>query len=156
MAEGVSKGKVNDVFEKRVKNLAETARATADSFKESYKTARKWAIPDGIKNLCHVPSLHMPAWDRYDINKLYSSDILNGDPDSGGTCADLIAMKVQNDFLAAEERAFRLRHASYTRCAAMMHGRFNGQGQPETNMFEFIKSSIEKIVAAGQSSSGGE
>lgn len=156
MSEGVSKGKIDPVFENRIKDLSESAKSTAESFKRSYNDYRKWSTPKGVSDLWHVPSMHMPTWDRYNINKLYSADILNGDPDSGGTCADLIAMKVQNDFLAAEERAFRLRHASYTRCVTLMHGRFDGQGRPETNMFKFIQTSIEKIIDAGRPSPGAE
>lgn len=149
-----SKGRIDPVFDKRIKDLEESAKSTADSFKNGYKQFRKWAVPEAVANLWHVPSIHMPTWDRNGINQLYSAEILNGDPKSGGTTADLIAMKVQNDFLAAEERAFRLRHASYTRCAAMMHGRFDGQGQPETSLFSFIKKSIEKIIEAGKGEGG--
>lgn len=145
-----SKGKIDPTFDKRVTNLEEFARATADSFKQAYTTYRKWAVPKEVKNLLHVPSLHNPAWDRNEINKLYSAEILSGDPEKGGTTADLIAMKVQNDFLAAEERAFRLRHASYTRCVAMMHGRFDGQGATENGLFTFVKKSIEQIIDAGK------
>lgn len=155
MASGTSKGKIDPVFEKRITALEESAYSTADSFKKSYTTYRKWAIPEGVSNLWHVPSMHMPTWDRNGINQLYSAEILNGDPKTGGTCADLVAMKIQNDFLAAEERAFRLRHASYTRCAAMAHGRFDGHGKKDESLFTFIKTSIEEIIKAGGGSGGG-
>lgn len=145
-----SKGRIDPVFDKRIKDLEASAQSTADSFRDAYTTYRKWAVPEGVTNLWHVPSMHIPTWDRNGINELYSAEILNGDPQSGGTTADLIAMKVQNDFLAAEERAFRLRHASYTRCAAMMHGRYDGQGKSEKSLFTFIKKSIEKIIEAGK------
>lgn len=149
MAHGTPKGKIDEVFSKRIKDLEKSAETTAESFKNGYKQFRKWAIPDGVSNLWHVPSMHMPTWDRYKINELYCTEILNGKPAEGGTCADLIAMKVQNDFLAVEERAFRLRHASYTRCGAMMHGRFDGQGKPGRSTFSFIKDSIERVLEAG-------
>ncbi|NDD52304.1 hypothetical protein EBZ39_00230 [bacterium] len=150
MAHGTPKGKIDAVFEKRIKDLEKSARSTADTYKSGYTQYRKWATPEGVSNLWHVPSLHMPTWDRFEINKLYSADILNGDPQSGGTCADLIAMKLQNDFLASEERAFRLRHASYTRCGAMAHGRFDGQGKEGESSFSFIKDSIKEILEAGK------
>jgi len=154
MPHGTSKGKIDDVFKKRIEALEEAARSAADSFKKNYSddNYRKWSTPKEVKDLMHVPSLHMPAWDRYKINELYSAEILNGSPENGGTCADLVAMKAQNDFLAAEERAFRLRHASYARCAALMHGRLDGQGLKDKSTFSFVKTSIEHIIRQGQKS----
>lgn len=152
MSVGQTKGTIDSVFSKRIEDLEKSARTTADSFRYAYTDYRKWSTPDGVKNLMHVPSMHMPTWDRNSINQIYSAQILNGDPQSGGTCGDLIAMKLQNDFLAAEERAFRLRHASYTRCGAMMHGRFNGQGREGKSVFTFVKTSIEAIIQQGSSS----
>lgn len=154
MPHGKSKGKIDDVFKDRVDALEDVARSTADSFKKNYAqdNYRKWATPKAVADLLHTPSMHMPAWDRYKINELYSSEILNGSPTNGGTCADLIAMKAQNDFLAAEERAFRLRHASYSRCAALMHGRFDGQGKKGLSVFSFVKTSIEHIIVQGKKS----
>lgn len=150
MAHGKSKGQIDATFEKRITDLEASAESIAESYKSGYTQFRKWATPEGVTNLWHVPSMHMPTWDRFKINELYSAEILNGDPKTGGTCADLIAMKLQNDFLAAEERAFRLRHASYSRCGAMAHGRFHGQGRKGESTFSFIKTSIEQIIERGK------
>lgn len=150
MGHGTPKASIDGVFSKRIADLEKSANSTAESFKKAYTDYRKWSTPEGVSNLWHVPSLHMPTWDRFGINSKYSSDILNGDPKSGGTVADLIAMKLQNDFLAAEERAFRMRHASYTRCGAMMHGRFHGQGKSGESSFSFIKDSIQNIIDAAK------
>ena len=150
MAHGKSKGKIDDTFSKRITDLEESAKKIADSYKDGYATFRNWATPKEVTNLLHVPSMHMPTWDRFKINELYSAEILNGEPATGGTCADLIAMKLQNDFLATEERAFRLRHASYSRCGAMAHGRFDGQGNTGQSTFSFLKTSIEQIIERGK------
>lgn len=152
MAQGTSKGKIDATFNKRIDDLESSANSIAESYRTGYSPSnfRKWAIPAEIQNLWHVPSMHMPTWDRFKINELYSAEILNGNPDTGGTCADLIAMKLQNDFLASEERAFRLRHASYTRCGAMAHGRFDGQGKKGQSTFSFLRTSIEHIIERGK------
>ena len=149
MAHGQKRGKIDSVFEARVKELEQKAKSIAESFKSAYSTVRPWATPKDIKNLQHVPSMHMPAWKRFDINKLYSIDICGTGPKNCGTTGDLIGMKIQNEFLAVEERAFRLRHASYARCAALANGRFDTQGQTNKSSFSFAKQSIDAIIQAG-------
>ena len=114
---------------------------------------RPWHTPDEMqgRDLLDVPSLHNPCWDRNNINSLYSEDILAGPGKMGGTSGDLIAMKWQADFMATEERAFRLRHASLPRCAAMMHGRLNGHSRAGVSVFSFLKQGVENYIDGGRS-----
>ena len=103
------------------------------------------------KELLDVPGLDNPAWDRNNINRIYAADVLGGPGKSGGTTGDLIAMKWQADFMAQEERAFRMRHASYARCAAFMNGRLDGHGIQKLGIFSFLKDGVQSFISAGRS-----
>lgn len=146
---GKSKGKIDDTFKKRIDELEETARKIADSFKNGYNEYRIWHTPKDVKNLLDVPSLDNPAFDRFKINELYAQ-ICAQPGENSGTVGDVIAMKAQNDFLAVEERAFRLRHATYARCICMAHGRFDGHGKKGESVFSFVKTSIEAVIEASK------
>ena len=153
MAHGTKKGKVDSQFENRVKDLEEKAKSMAEQFRycNSY---RLWHIPKNTGDLLDVPALHQPAWERNKINELYSETILGGAGKDGGTCGDLIAMKWQADFMATEERAFRTRHASYARCAALMHGRMKGHGTEKKGIFSFLKAAVQSSIDMGGMTSG--
>ena len=148
MGHGTSKGVVDQNFKKRVLQLEDRASKLAESYKTVAATPRPWHTPDELKtrDLLDVPGLHNPAWDRNNINETYSEKVLAGPGKAGGTTGDLIAMKWQADFMATEERAFRMRHASYCRCAALMHGRLNGHGRPNISVFSFFKDAVENMI----------
>lgn len=148
MAHGTSKGKVDPKFEDRVSDLETKAKKLADQFR-NYGTYRDWHTPEKVGDPLDVPSLHNPTWDRNSINQIYSVDVLGGAGKAGGTVGDLIAMKWQADFMAAEERAFRTRHASLVRCAALAHGRMSGHGMAGKSIFSFLKDAIQTHINAG-------
>jgi hypothetical protein len=148
---GSSKGKVDDKFAKRISELEDKAGQQSASFR--FGNARDWHVPEELKEkeLLDVPGLDNPAWDRNEINRIYAADVLGAPGENGGTTGDLIAMKWQADFMAQEERAFRMRHASYTRCAAFMHGRLDGHGVPKRGIFGFLKDGVQSFISAGRS-----
>ena len=155
MGHGTQKGEVDSQFENRVKDLEEKAKSMADQFRE-FNSYRLWHTPKDTGDLLDVPALHVPAWERNKINELYSETILAGTGTESGTCGDLIAMKWQADFMATEERAFRTRHASYARCASLMHGRMKGHGTSQTGIFSFLKEAIQTHIDAGGMTGGFE
>lgn len=154
MGHGTSKGIVDEKFKKRITQLEEQARKMAEYYRDlgAQTKPRPWNTPDELKSrdLMDVPALHNPCWDRNKINETYSEQVLAGPGKTGGTTGDLIAMKWQADFLATEERAFRLRHASYARCAALMHGRLNGHGREKVSVFSFFKDAVENMIEVGK------
>jgi hypothetical protein len=154
MAHGVSKGFIDDTFSARIDELEKLAHELATQFRklDSY---RPWATPNVFtterRDTLDVPALDEPSWNRNNINSGYSEDILKGPGEKGGTVGDLIALKWQTDFMAVEERAFRLRHASYARCAAFMHGRLDGHGADGVGVFSFFRDGVESAIALGRS-----
>jgi hypothetical protein len=148
MAHGKTKGKVDDKFSQRVQDLEKKAEKAKDMFRD-HNNYREWWTPDGVKDPLDVPSLHNPNWDRNSINQLYSDSILVSHGESSGTVGDLIAMKWQADFMAVEERAFRTRHASMIRCAALAHGRIEGHSKAEKSIFSFLKDSVDQAIKHG-------
>jgi hypothetical protein len=129
MAHGdVSKSKITEKFNKRIDELIEKARDHSDSFRR-FNERRNWHTPAGLKdaNLLQIPGLHAPDWDRNEINEIYSQ-LVESAGKEGGSDSGLMQMKIQNDFMAVEERAWRLRHASLVRCACVAHGRLNLHG----------------------------
>jgi hypothetical protein len=149
MAHGKPKGKITSAFRKRIEELEARAREFSEQFRR-FSQPRKWHTPESMrdKNLLDVASLHEPAWNRDEANRIYSQDVLSQSSDRG-TTGDLIGLKKQIDFMAVEERAFRMRHASFIRCAAMSHGRLDGHGTQTYGVFSTLKSSIDNDFMRG-------
>lgn len=153
MPHGKTAGMVDPKFDARIKELRELAQKTAEQFKTG-TGFRPWSTPKSMadKDLMFVPGLHEPAWDRDNINRTYSESVLR-DPgpngDQSGTVGDLIGMKWQADFMATEERAFRFRHASMARCAALAHGRLKGHGMESGSVFTKLRESVDTFIKAG-------
>lgn len=153
MAHGKKRGKIDAAFTARINDLESKAGRMAEQFK-TYSSYRLWHTPAEIGDPLDVPALHNPVWDRNGINQLYSNDILAGEGDKGGTVGDLIAMKWQADFMATEERAFRTRHASLVRCAALAHGRLHGHGEAGKSVFSLLKEAAQAHIDAGAKTGG--
>lgn len=148
MAHGKTKGKVDPKFSDRISDLETKAQKMAEHFRQ-YSGYRDWHTPKDVEDPMDVPSIHNPTWDRNNINQTYSVDVLAGSGPAGGTVGDLIAMKWQADFMAAEERAFRTRHASLARCASLAHGRLSGHGKTGLSIFSIIKTAVQTHIDAG-------
>lgn len=147
MAHGKTKGTIYAKFAARVAELESVAEKMSKQFRNG-SALRPWHVPKDNKSTLDVPTMHMPAWDRFEINRAYSEDLLSG-PANGGTCGDLLAAKIQADFMAVEERAYRTRHASYVRSAAHAHGQLAGHGQKDRSIFAFIRDSLKMIIKRG-------
>lgn len=153
MAHGKPRGKIDSKFAQRIADLEAKAKSISNHFR-SNASYREWHMPDGTGDPLSVAGLHSPAWDRNEINRTYSDEVLRGPGDEGGTCGDLIAMKWQADFMAVEERAFRTRHASLVRCAAHAHGRLDGHGQTGQSIFSFLKDGVQSAINLGGGGGG--
>lgn len=150
MAHGTPKGKLEDQFKQRIDDLTQKAQQQSQQFK-TQSGSRPWHTPENMKtrNLLDVPNLHEPAWNRNTLNRIYADEVLAVEQAKGGTVADLIGLKRQIDFMAVEERAWRLRHATSSRCAALAHGRIKGHGIKSVGVFAIVQNEIENRMAEG-------
>jgi hypothetical protein len=150
MGHGTVKSSLIESFTKRISDLEDKANAQSEYFRK-HENTRPWHTPESMRDrdLLDVPSLHEPAWNRNKANEIYSQDVLNAE---AGTQGDIISLKRQIDFMAAEERAWRARHASFARCAAHAHGRLAGHGLKTEGVFSRVKTAADNARLRGQSS----
>jgi hypothetical protein len=150
MGHGTVKSSLIESFTKRISDLEDKANAQSEYFRK-HENTRPWHTPESMRDrdLLDVPSLHEPAWNRDEANEIYSQDVLNAE---AGTQGDIISLKRQIDFMAAEERAWRARHASFARCAAHAHGRLAGHGLKTEGVFSRVKTAADNARLRGQSS----
>lgn len=141
------KGKIDPKFEARINDLEKQAKSQSEHFK-THSGTRAWHTPEEMKtrDLMDVPNLHEPSWNRDSLNQLYCDTILA--IENGGVVGDLIGVKRQINFMAVEERAWRLRHASKSRCLAVSHGRIAGHGD-RRGVFNMVQNEIENRMKLG-------
>lgn len=156
MAHGTSgKARLAEVFKKRITDLEVAAKSQADQFR-FFNSYRLWSTPPDLKkaNLYDTPGMSSPSWDRNEINQIYA-DVLSGSGKDGGCGGGQIAMKLQCDFLAAEERAWRMRHINPVRAACLAHGRLSGHGTKNPTIFSTLKKAVEDYIQASDGGGGG-
>lgn len=142
------KGKIDDNFKKRLNDLREKANKMCENVKTP-STPRAWHTPTEMTtNILDVANLHEPCWNRDKLNQLYSDEVLAVESKKGGVVSDLTGLKRQINFMAVEERAWRLRHASKARCMVVSHGRLEGHGQ-QGGIFTMVSNEIENIFLRG-------
>lgn len=139
---GQSMAKVHAVVHNRLQDLRDQAKLMTQAIQGQQQ--RKWQIPkDFTGSLLDVPTLHEPAYARDAINDEY--DQVTKDPRTAGTVGDVVSLKLQIDYVATEERAFRARHASLPRVMCLGHGRRVGHGYG--NLWD-AKNGIEAVMSA--------
>jgi hypothetical protein len=150
MAHGIKKGNLDSKFLERVDDLERVARAQSAQFRRQ-DSVRAWHTPESMAeaDLLDVPNLHEPAWNRDKLNETYALDVAAASSDNRGTYGDIMALKTQIDFMAAEERAFRVRHATPVRCAAVAHGRLHGHGMSEHGVFSIVSKTADTLLVLG-------
>lgn len=137
MATGSSKAKIHDQFHNRLVALEAWAAAMSDR--------PSWCLADADANPLDPATMTGDAFDRSAINENYQACM--ADASTPGTHGDVASLKRQIDYLAAEERAYRLRHASQLRCAAMSRARLNGHGRG--TMFRRVEQVCADLFSAG-------
>lgn len=122
---GEKMGEVHVVFHNRLTDLRDQAKRMHNALQG--KAQRQWQIPsDFTGSLLDIAELHNPSFDRTKINDNYEQAVK--DPDKPGTNGDVIGLKLQIDYNACEERAFRARHTTLCRAMCLGHARRYGQG----------------------------
>ena len=142
---GTTKGRVHPVFKDRLTELQVAAVNAAQSFQGIGQ--RTWDIPSGLQasDIFDIANLHQTAFDRTPINDNYVDCV--SDADSAGTVGDVISLKFQMDYNAAEERAFRARHSSTVRC--LVHGMSRREFLGSGPTFDAVEKQAADSIAAG-------
>lgn len=123
---GQSMAIVHDVAHNRLVDLRNQAQTMQRAMQG--RQQRAWQIPQNYSgSVLDIANLHTPAFDRTEINTQYEAATNN--PKAAGTNGDVISLKLQIDYNACEERAFRARHTTLCRAMCLGHGRRIGQGQ---------------------------
>ena len=144
---GTSKATVHDVFKERIEDLQKRlARLSGDGYCRTAQ--RAWWIPqawiDKDVDIHDIQALE-EGFDRTPINENYV-DCLKDAADAG-TVGDVISLKQQIDYNAAEERALRLRHSSVIRCLTHACGR--RRGHCESRLYLDIEKQVADLIKAG-------
>lgn len=122
---GATKATVNAVFTDRLRDINTRAKQLQNAHQGQHQ--RPWMVPEELESsILDVENLHQPVFDRTDINDQYEQ--VTKDPKTAGTVGDVISLKLQMDYVAMEERAFRARHTTLCRAMCLAHGRRYGQG----------------------------
>lgn len=127
MTTAKTKAQIHPVFSQALRELQAHARDIAEAAKTPSQ-ARPWQLPPGTEwtgDLTAIDQIEK-AFDRSEIEENHAAVI--GDLAAPGTAGDVISLKLQNDYVAAMERAFRARHATSVRCMAHAAGRRAGHG----------------------------
>lgn len=128
-----------------------------DKLKSTSDAADKAAILTGQREWMYPPLNGWTGcpWDLSGMNKAFPREHLNevyckilGDKNSTGTVGEAMAVKLQVDYIAALERAFRTRHCSSVR--ARMHSAARRRGQAaEKGLFQNnVLLHIERMIFA--------
>lgn len=154
MAVGKSKARIVNTLNNQVQVLVEQNRAAALS---SYNgTGRIWMLgPYAVNGVVDGKPFWTGdtedlvgmslAFNRAEVISTFNTVMNVNDP---GTASDKIAMRFQNDYLAAMERAFRTRHAGSVRSEMFSAARrgFLADG----NLQDFSTDQAQRIISRGQ------
>lgn len=148
MPGGVSRGRIDERFFVQATALANQSGEQADATMLS--TARPWQIGDPATwdgDPLDIEGM-TAAFDRTQIG-VVMSQIYSG-KDEPGTTGDANTMRLQNDYLAAMERAYRTSAAELCRCELFAAGRRRGHASPSGVILDGVVRYAQDLLKAGQ------
>lgn len=150
---GQTKGQIDEKFHDLLVSLRTHAAIAHNAVRGRHQT--QWYVPPGLQTaLLDVAKLHQPAFDRTKLNDAYEAATL--DPKNAGTVGDVISYKLQIDYIASMERAFRARHSSLVRSFCHGAGRRYGQGHGKVWDDQYgVEAGVASFIAAGGASMTG-
>ena len=145
---GTTKSSVNSSFETQITSLQTQAKIDHNALQGKHQSM--WYYPDTVsESLLDPIKITEQLFDRTDINEQYAAATNN--PQDAGTVGDVISLKLQNDYVASAERAFRARHTSIARASCLAAGRRFGQGHGRlfTDNPGGLQYAVSRYIAAG-------
>jgi hypothetical protein len=143
MADGKTKSRFDPTLEKQIDKLCDDSLSVASATLDNGQ-GRVWMHGNNDYELTDISGLKEP-FKREDLQANYAEVMNDLDP---GTAADKVAIKFQSDYLAAMERAYRLRHTGLVRTEIFSAMRRRVQG--ETNLREITRANFDRIQMRGQ------
>lgn len=143
MAKGKPKSRYDEVLKKQVEKLIEDNAAVASSGIDKAE-GRVWMHGSNDYPVTDLSGLKEP-FKREGLQANYAEVMDDRDP---GTAADKVAIKFQSDYLAAMERAYRLRHTGLVR--SEIFSAFRRKMAADVNLNEFTKANFERIRLRGE------
>jgi len=145
---GKTQGEVDKTFIDRLDDLQNiVAKACAEGFRTT--GLRKWYLPTSWlatgMNLFAVDKFSEGAFDRTNLNNLYEKTLRS--QEEAGTTGDTTSLKNQIDYIAMEERAMNLRHASPVRC--LVYSQMRRYGHSVSNVFSTIVNQCTSTIQNG-------
>jgi hypothetical protein len=139
-------GRIHDVFHTTLDDLQTQAAAQASA--SHGKGTRPWQVPMAVTDVLDITGITQ-GFNRDIANANYEAIIAS--TKAGGTTGDVIAVKVQVDYVGVMERGFRARHCTAVRGFALALGRRNGHGQPKGIFGGGVGKYVQDALKAGQS-----
>lgn len=151
-------GNIVENFSTQLNELQDTNNGVADEALDG--TQRPWMLPilndwDGSPFTLDGDTGIGSAFNRDDANADYQTAVQTGTTDGGARTVDRMMAKVQVDYLAAAERAFRARHSTIVRSNLHAVARQQGQGS-ENGIFQTIQAYINSEYQQGHEESSTE
>ena len=120
-----------------------TIQAQRNAYAEDYGTDRVWMTPgEHDTNVFDIRDMQLDAFSRESLNEKYIE--IHKDPKEGHV-GEAAAIKIQMDYMAVAERAFRYRHASYVRCLAHTSARDAGHGD-ESGVYSGVLNYVQDLI----------
>lgn len=141
MPQGNSSGQIFPGFSRMLSAFKNHAKSVVGGLRGS--SQRKWF--DAEKGPFEIPTMHEGLFKRDDINGAYTECMKS--VDGAGTVADVIVLKRQVDYMAAAERAHRLRQATPVRRLAHAAARRTAHGGNGT--FAAVEQVLGDTLRAG-------
>ncbi len=145
MGKGTSKASVHPVVLAAVAARMEQADAMAKSVTISTQRAWQYPVTPALSPF-DIPD-HAVLFDRSAIGSNYAEVL--ADASNPGTTADALALKLQNDRIAVEERAFRTRHSSPIRATVHAAARRSAHAHPAGVFGGSLQKYLEDVIREG-------
>lgn len=139
----MARSRIHDVFQRLIDSIKSGLKSISQA--QQGTAQRKWLAPDDWQgDPFNIAEIHKPAFDREAINtnylELFTTDSKAGAGDAG-------SLKIQLDYVAIAERAFRSRHASHVRCLAHTAARHAGQAH-DAGVFAHVQNYAQDLSKA--------
>ena len=141
-----TKAQIDPNFQKQVQKLVQDAARRAAAIEGAPPAAMVPEDWDG--DVRNIVGLGEP-FDRQDLNQQYAD--AHQDAAAPGTVGDVVAIKLQIDYLAMMERSFRIRHSSPIRDICHMFARHKGHGNGKGVFQNQVLGHVQDAIAAGAS-----